>query len=442
MDETPSLSVQGKGADSRLRGKEDVRHRTGRRDKDSGRQAGRAGNAARRSAAGVVAAAILLATPAAADDLPASADPGTLAVGELCLAEATRQERELDIPRGLLTAIALTESGRFDRTAGALRAWPWTLNVAGDGLYFDTREEARAAAARALASGIRQVDIGCMQVSMAWHATGFETVTEALEPVDNVAYGARYLRGLYDRHGDWSEAVRRYHSGDPDRGEAYLRRVIDLWQGDDAPEAGGTGRVVAADRRDSPHHKAADRLRTGDFEGARTAYSGILGRNPDDRTALAGFAMALENLDRPRAALEAWRSFLMREPGSQTAADRVQDLLGMLPAPEAEVLLAEMVAAAPANARLLDALARYKLAAGDAEGGTALLLRAAASAPDDPRLIFNAAVMLDRMAQRRAAVQAYEAFLLAQNRAPVVDAASTAQARARLSWLRAALARN
>lgn len=390
-----------------------------------------------RASACAVALLLAAAAPArAVDELPAGAAPETLALGERCLAEAARQEQAMEIPAGLLTAIALAESGRWDRQAEALRAWPWTLNVAGDGLYFDTRAEARAAAAAALAAGERQVDIGCMQVSMAWHANGFETVTEALEPVNNVAYGARYLRELYDQHGDWSEAVRRYHSGDAARGEAYLRRVIALWQGEGSVDGAALDRLVAADRRDSPHHQAADRLRDGDFDGARDLYDRILRRNPDDRTALAGMALAEESAGRTIEALDAWRNYLAREPGSIQAANRVTELLRGVPGPEAEVLLADLVTVAPGNAHLLDALARRKLAAGDVAGGTALLIQAARLAPDEPVLLYNAAVMLDRLDRPRAAVEAYEAFLTAQTRRPVVDAESTAGARARLGWLR------
>lgn len=132
--------------------------------------------------------------------------------------------------------------------------------------------------------------------------TPSRTVTEALTPVENVAYGAMYLRQLYDEHGTWGEAVRRYHSGDPARGDAYLRRVLALWQGDAEVVAGMPGRMVSADHRDSPHHNAATHLKAGNNAVALDIYAGILDRNGDDRTALAGKALALEGLGRPRQA--------------------------------------------------------------------------------------------------------------------------------------------
>ncbi|GAA0585851.1 transglycosylase SLT domain-containing protein [Caenispirillum bisanense] len=374
-------------------------------------------------------------------DLPADAAPETLSLGEQCLAEADRQERALQIPAGLLRAIMLAESGRWDRTAGALRAWPWTLNIAGTGSYHASREEARATAAAALRSGIRQVDIGCMQVSMAWHASGFRTVTEALEPVSNVSYGAMYLRQLYDQHGDWAEAVRRYHSGDAVRGEGYLRRVMRLWRGEgEMPSAGG-GRVVTADRRDSPHHKAAAALAGADAAAARTVYAAILERNRDDRTALAGLAIAWERLGQMPEALAAWRDYLGREPGSEQAARRLVQLSLALPAVEADAVLSDLVRVAPDNPPLLDALARRRLDGGDAETAAALFARAAALAPEDPALAYNAAVTLDRLDRPRAAIRAYETLLATHGRNPVAAATLPLDAaRQRLAWLRTRVA--
>lgn len=381
--------------------------------------------------------------PAAASAVPAT--PGAaeaVAQGRTCLEEARRQEQALGIPEGLLTAVALAESGRWDPQAKALRAWPWTLNVDGEGMYFDTLPEARAAAVDALRRGVRQVDMGCMQVSMAWHARAFETVTEALTPVENVAYGALYLRQLYDAHGEWGEAVRRYHSGDPARGEAYLRRVLDLWQGGAETVADLPGRMVTADRRESPHHKAADRLKAGDNAVALDIYIGILGRNADDRTALAGKALALEGLDRPREAAAAWRDFLMREPDSRQAADR----LGMLaraglPETEARAVLADALAIAPRSTILLDALARLELEAGAVAVAAALLGRAAALAPGDVGAQYNAAVTLDRAGRLSEAAGFYEAALRAARANPAAAAALPLDdARARLGWLRGRLA--
>jgi tetratricopeptide (TPR) repeat protein len=397
----------------------------------------------RRASPWIAVAALCLAIGLKAPAVAQSVAPSET-LSRTCLEEARRQERALGIPEGLLTAISLAESGRWDAGAKALRPWPWTLNVDGTGLYFDTMEAARASAMDALRQGITQVDMGCMQVSMAWHARAFTTVTEALTPVENVAYGALYLRQLYDQHGEWSEAVRRYHSGNAERGEAYLRRVLELWQEGPQAGAGDDGaqpRMVTADRRDSLHHQAADRLRVGDHAGALARYGDILARNPDDRTALAGQALALENLDRHRDAAAAWREYLRREPASRHAADRLAMLARAgLPAGEARTALTTALAIAPRSVVLLDALARLELDGGDSLAAGALLGRAAALAPNDAGAQYNAAVTLDRAGRPREAAGFYAAALRAARENPASAAAlPLADARARLTWLRGRL---
>ncbi|HXK57435.1 MAG TPA: lytic transglycosylase domain-containing protein, partial [Gammaproteobacteria bacterium] len=49
---------------------------------------------------------------------------------------------EQGVPHTVLYAIALTESGKQIKPAGGHRPWPWTLNLAGRGYFFDSRLEA------------------------------------------------------------------------------------------------------------------------------------------------------------------------------------------------------------------------------------------------------------------------------------------------------------
>lgn len=106
-----------------------------------------------------------------------------------------------------------------------VRAWPWTLNVQGQGYYFPTRAAALKKLREVLASGVRNVDIGCMQINYRWHGENFASIEEMMSPEANAEYAARFLTRLKDRHGSWEEATRNYHSADDDRGEAYLGRV-------------------------------------------------------------------------------------------------------------------------------------------------------------------------------------------------------------------------
>ncbi len=54
-----------------------------------------------------------------------------------CLRYLQSYERSYHIPEGLLTAVSLTEAGRRMDGAPQLVAWPWTINVAGQGRFFD-----------------------------------------------------------------------------------------------------------------------------------------------------------------------------------------------------------------------------------------------------------------------------------------------------------------
>ncbi len=147
------------------------------------------------------------------------------------------------IPPGLMTAIARVESGRS--SDGSFSAWPWTLNQGGDGTWHDSRSAAAAALEALLAQGITNVDIGCMQLNWRWHGHAFPDAATMLDPKRNTAHAARFLADLFAETGDWTEAVARYHSRDPDRGAAYAARVAGAAQQAPATLAGP---VVRASR--------------------------------------------------------------------------------------------------------------------------------------------------------------------------------------------------
>ncbi|MGA1178993.1 MAG: lytic transglycosylase domain-containing protein [Marivivens sp.] len=136
-----------------------------------------------------------------------------------CEAIAARIGAVEGMPAGLLPAIARIESGR--RVGEDVRAWPWTLNHAGKGLYFDTQQEALAYLSRTVAEGPSNIDVGCMQVNHYWHGSNFASVEAMLDPETNIRYAVRFLKELYASEGSWDEAVAHYHSPDPDRGAKY-----------------------------------------------------------------------------------------------------------------------------------------------------------------------------------------------------------------------------
>jgi hypothetical protein len=58
-------------------------------------------------------------------------------IDNICLAEARRAEIQHGIPEGLMQSITRVEAGRKTVT-GEYMPWTWTLNDAGEGLFFDT----------------------------------------------------------------------------------------------------------------------------------------------------------------------------------------------------------------------------------------------------------------------------------------------------------------
>lgn len=118
------------------------------------------------------------------------------------------------VPPEVLYAVASAESV-VSINAGR-RPWPWTLNVAGTGYHFASREAACNALKRALTE-TRQVDVGITQLNVRWQpqlfgpGQRFADPCDALNPYANLEEAARLLRGHYETTGDWIQAAGHYH---------------------------------------------------------------------------------------------------------------------------------------------------------------------------------------------------------------------------------------
>ncbi len=140
------------------------------------------------------------------------------------------------IPRRLLKAISLAESGRWDELNRENVAWPWTVTAKGQGRFFDTKAEAVAEVEFLMTEGVRNIDVGCMQVNLYYHGDAFESLEESMDPRANTAYAATYLKNMYSATGDWTDAAGYYHSTTPERNGPYKKRVMAFWH----PEGGPT----------------------------------------------------------------------------------------------------------------------------------------------------------------------------------------------------------
>lgn len=153
-----------------------------------------------------------------------------LAPEDPCAAAIGVAERAWNLPPRLLGAIARVESGR--PMAGAVIAWPWTINAEGEGHFFATREQAIAAVRDLQARGVRSIDVGCLQVNLMYHPQAFASLEDAFDPARNADAAARFLAGLKTAANGWLDAAGLYHSATPQLQAAYRARVAALWPGD------------------------------------------------------------------------------------------------------------------------------------------------------------------------------------------------------------------
>ena len=130
-----------------------------------------------------------------------------------------------------LYSIAVQESG-MRWGDGTFRPWPWTLNVnvgkngikAGARRYA-SKQAAEQALVNLIRQGIRNVDVGIMQVNLYWHGDKVANDLELLDPRTNISVAARYLKELNIKK-SISKTVAGYHSpSNAERGKAYADHV-------------------------------------------------------------------------------------------------------------------------------------------------------------------------------------------------------------------------
>ena len=135
-------------------------------------------------------------------------------------------EKEYKIPNKLLTSISLVESGI--KKEGSFVSWPWTLNVSGKSKFFNSQNETLDYLKKNYKKK-KNIDVGCMQISLKYHRQNFKSLNHILDPETNIRYAAEYLRSLYTRYKTWNEAISRYHSSVPKRKVRYLKKVKNYW---------------------------------------------------------------------------------------------------------------------------------------------------------------------------------------------------------------------
>lgn len=161
-----------------------------------------------------------------------AAVPGVVQAAPVVLCEEAAQfaAEQTGVPLSILQAVTLAETGqtKFDRNKFA--PWPWAVQSGAKGNWFPDSRSAIAFTRQLTAQGISNIDIGCFQLNLRWHAEAFENLEDMFSPKNNALYAAAFLQRLYQQTGDWRAAVGRYHSRDDERAESYLQRLETIFE--------------------------------------------------------------------------------------------------------------------------------------------------------------------------------------------------------------------
>ena len=156
-----------------------------------------------------------------------------LAESSKCSRYFALYEDVFHMPSNLIKAVAVTESGKYVKSAGRPVAWPWTINAQGKGYHYANKREAIRAVADFRAKGVKSIDVGCMQINLMYHPEAFRNLEQAFEPKYNVGYAAQFLRNKYMQARSWQAAIGMYHNVNPDINKGYIQQVYSAWRVED-----------------------------------------------------------------------------------------------------------------------------------------------------------------------------------------------------------------
>ena len=136
----------------------------------------------------------------------------------------------------------MVESGRRDEATGERRPWPWTINVEGEGRFFDTKAQAVTWVRQAQTQGTRSIDTGCAQVNLLHHPAAFASLEQAFDPAFRRRLPPRPLsQGTADNGGELDDGGGLLSFADSELAAAYRDQV----QAVTSRRAGSTAFAVA-----------------------------------------------------------------------------------------------------------------------------------------------------------------------------------------------------
>jgi hypothetical protein len=138
-------------------------------------------------------------------------------------------EQKMRLPAGIMQAISLAESGRWHKPSRSRFAWPWTVTAHGKGRFYPSKDTAIAAVRKLKADGVKNIDVGCMQVNLKYHPKAFKNLDDAFDPAINARYAANLFAKLRRSTRSITRAVAHYHSTTRHRNRPYTKKVVKFW---------------------------------------------------------------------------------------------------------------------------------------------------------------------------------------------------------------------
>lgn len=129
---------------------------------------------------------------------------------QICDDAAQHVASETSVPLAVLQAVSRQEAGRPSGNRHV--AWPWTINMGGHAVWFETEDQARVYVFNHFKQGARSFDVGCFQINYHWHSQAFNSIEEMFDPLINTRYAAAFLSELYRELGDWTDAAGAFHT--------------------------------------------------------------------------------------------------------------------------------------------------------------------------------------------------------------------------------------
>ncbi|MDP2193320.1 MAG: transglycosylase SLT domain-containing protein [Alphaproteobacteria bacterium] len=137
-----------------------------------------------------------------------------------CIDLIQQVEAELGLPNNLLHAVGVVES----------QLHPYAVHARGKAYYFEDKAKAVHFIENLRKQGLKNFDVGCMQINYLAHGKNFASLEDMLDPHTNIMYAGKLLKAFKARFKNWEKAVKYYHTANPTYNTGYHARVYKVYK--------------------------------------------------------------------------------------------------------------------------------------------------------------------------------------------------------------------